>query len=84
MTKRCAEVESIKVDGENVNVLKLGILTQVMIETRGGGPATFKEIIGTAEVDCVRLKKIQIHRFARMCPRAVILFSCESGTLGFP
>ena len=47
-------MESIRVDGENVSVFKRGSLTQVRTETLGGAPATFKETIGTVEVDCAR------------------------------
>jgi surface-adhesin protein E len=52
--KYYVDVESIKVDGENASVLKRGILTQVMTETLGGASATFKETIGTIEIDCMR------------------------------
>lgn len=48
------DVDSIRVDGENVSVLKRGIFTQVLTDTLGGVSATFKETIGTVEIDCAR------------------------------
>ncbi len=52
--KYYVDLQSIKVDGENVSVLKRGVFTQVMTETLGGSPATFKETLGTVEIDCAR------------------------------
>lgn len=52
--KYYVDVESIKVDGENVSVLKRGIFTQIMTDKLGDTPATFKETIGTVEIDCAR------------------------------
>ncbi|MBC8006431.1 MAG: hypothetical protein H7X76_00105 [Prolixibacteraceae bacterium] len=52
--KYYVDVESIKVDGENVSVLKRGIFTEVLSDTLGGASATFKETIGTVEIDCAR------------------------------
>lgn len=48
------DVDSIKVDGENVSVLKRGIFTQILTDTLGDKPATFKETIGMVEIDCAR------------------------------
>ena len=48
------DVESIRVDGENIIVLKRGVFTQVMTDTLGDTPKTFKETIGTVEIDCIR------------------------------
>jgi hypothetical protein len=53
-TKYYVDVDSIKVDGENVSVLKRGIFTQVLTDTLGGASVTFKETIGTVEIDCAR------------------------------
>lgn len=53
-TKYYVDVDSIKVDGENVSVLKHGIFTQVLTDTLGGTSVTFKETIGTVEIDCAR------------------------------
>jgi hypothetical protein len=52
--KYYVDVDSIKVDGENVSVLKRGIFTQILTDTLGGNSATFKETIGTVEIDCAR------------------------------
>ncbi|MBI3529457.1 MAG: hypothetical protein HY067_16015 [Betaproteobacteria bacterium] len=52
--KYYVDVDSIRVDGENVSVLKRGIFTQVLTDTLGGVSATFKETIGTVEIDCAR------------------------------
>ena len=56
------DVDSIKVDGENVSVIKRGIYTQVLTDTLGDKPATFKETVGTVEIDCVR----RINRITRI------------------
>ena len=48
------DVDSIEVDGENVRVLKRGIYTQVHTDNLGGNPTTFRETIGTIELDCGR------------------------------
>jgi hypothetical protein len=52
--KYYVDVDSIRVDGENVIVLKRGVFTQIMTDTLGSAPATFKETIGTVEIDCAR------------------------------
>ena len=52
--KYFVDVDSIRVDGENVSVLKRGVFTQVLTDTLGSVPATFKETIGTVEIDCAR------------------------------
>ena len=52
--KYYVDVDSIKVDGENVRVIKRGIFTQVLTDTFGSTSATFKETIGTVEIDCAR------------------------------
>lgn len=48
------DVDSIQADGENVRVIKRGIFTQVLTDTFGSTSATFKETIGTVEIDCAR------------------------------
>lgn len=48
------DVDSIEVDGENLRVLKRGIYTQVHTDNLGGNPTTFRETIGTIEIDCGR------------------------------
>jgi hypothetical protein len=48
------DVDSIEVDGENVRVRKRGIYTQVLTDELGGNPTTFRETIGTIELDCKR------------------------------
>ena len=53
-TKYYVDVESIEVDGENVLVKKKGIFTHVLTDTFGGKSATFKETIGTVQIDCGR------------------------------
>ena len=52
--KYYVDVDSIKTDGENVIVLKRGVFTQLMTDTLGSTSATFKETIGTVEIDCAR------------------------------
>jgi hypothetical protein len=52
--KYYVDVDSIKVDGENVSVLKRGIFTHVVTDTLGSASANFKETIGTVEIDCAR------------------------------
>ena len=52
--KYYVDVDSIKVDGENVRVIKRGIFTQILTDTFGSTSATFKETIGTVEIDCAR------------------------------
>jgi hypothetical protein len=53
-TKYYVDADSIRVEGENVIVLKRGVLTQFHTETLGGKSATFKETVGTVEIDCAR------------------------------
>ncbi|HYM86002.1 MAG TPA: surface-adhesin E family protein [Pseudoxanthomonas sp.] len=48
------DVDSISVDGENVSVQKRGIYTHVLTDSFGGHPTTFKETVGTIELDCAR------------------------------
>jgi hypothetical protein len=60
--KYYVDVDSIKIDGENVSVLKRGIFTQVLSDTLGGTSATFKETVGTVEIDCAR----RINRVTRI------------------
>ena len=52
--KYYVDVDSIKVDGENVSVLKRALFTQILTDTLSGASATFKETIGTVEIDCAR------------------------------
>ena len=52
--KYFVDVDSISVDGENVSVRKRGIYTHVLTDNFGGQSATFKESIGTIEMDCAR------------------------------
>ena len=60
--KYYVDVDSIKVDGDNVSVLKRGIFTQILTDTLGGASTTFKETIGTVEIDCAR----RINRVTRI------------------
>ena len=53
-TKYYVDIESIEVDGENVIVKKKGIFTHVLTDTFGGKTATFKETVGTVQIDCGR------------------------------
>jgi surface-adhesin protein E len=48
------DVDSISVDGDNVSVQKRGVYTHVLTDNFGGHPTTFKETIGTIELDCAR------------------------------
>ena len=52
--KYYVDVDSIKAEGENVSVLKRGIFTQVLTDRLGGTLATFRQTIGTVEIDCAR------------------------------
>ena len=56
------DVDSIRIDGENVRVLKRGVFTQTLTDTLGGTSATFNQTIGTVEIDCVR----QINRITQI------------------
>jgi hypothetical protein len=48
------DVDSIEVDGENVRVRKKGVYTHVLTDNFGGKSASFKETLGTVELDCGR------------------------------
>ena len=52
--KYYVDVESIEVEGENIRVRKKGIYTHVLTDTFGGKSASFKETVGTVEIDCSR------------------------------
>jgi hypothetical protein len=52
--KYYVDVDSIKVDGENVSVIKRGVFTELLTDTLDNKSATFKETIGTVEIDCAR------------------------------
>ena len=52
--KYYVDMDSISVDGENVSVRKRGIYTHVLTDNLGGHPTTFRETIGTIELDCAR------------------------------
>ncbi|MEK6211807.1 MAG: surface-adhesin E family protein [Pseudomonadota bacterium] len=52
--KYYVDVDSISVDGENVSVQKRGVYTHVLTDNFGGHPTTFKETVGTIELDCAR------------------------------
>jgi hypothetical protein len=56
------DVDSISVDGENVSVQKRGVYTHVLTDDLGGHPTTFKETVGTIELDCTR----RINRVTRI------------------
>jgi hypothetical protein len=56
------DVDSISVDGDNVSVQKRGVYTHVLTDDFGGHPTTFKETIGTIELDCAR----RINRVTRI------------------
>ena len=52
--KYYVDMDSIKVEGDSVRVLKRSVFTQVMTDTLGGKSATFKATVGTIELDCKR------------------------------
>ena len=52
--KYYVDVDSISLDGDNISVRKRGVYTHVLTDTLGGRSATFKETIGTIELDCAR------------------------------
>jgi hypothetical protein len=56
------DVDSISVDGDNVSVQKRGVYTHVLTDNLGGHPTTFKETVGTIELDCAR----RINRVTRI------------------
>lgn len=60
--KYYVDVDSISVDGENVSVQKRGVYTHVLTDNFGGHPTTFKETMGTIELDCAR----RINRVTRI------------------
>jgi len=52
--KYYVDIDSISVDGDNVSVHKRGVYTHVLTDNFDGHPTTFKESIGTVELDCAR------------------------------
>ncbi len=52
--KYYVDVDSISVAGDNVSVHKRGVYTHVLTDNFDGHPTTFKESIGTIELDCAR------------------------------
>src|SRR3954462_15456734 len=60
--KYYVDVDSIRIQGENVLVLKRGVFTQTLTDTLGGTSATFNQTIGTVEIDCAR----QINRITQI------------------
>src|SRR3954466_16297971 len=52
--KYYVDVDSIRIQGENVLVLKRGVFTQVLTDTLGSTSATFNQTVGTVEIDCAR------------------------------
>ena len=52
--KYYVDVDSISFDGDNISVRKRGVYTHVLTDNLGGRSATFKETIGTIELDCAR------------------------------
>jgi len=60
--KYYVDVDSIRIQGENVLVLKRGVFTQVLTDTLGGTSATFNQTVGTVEIDCAR----RINRVTRI------------------
>jgi hypothetical protein len=56
------DVDSISIDGDNVSVQKRGVYTHVLTDNFGGHPTTFKESVGTIELDCAR----RINRVTRI------------------
>jgi hypothetical protein len=60
--KYYVDVDSIRIEGENVRVLKRGVFTQTLTDTLGGTSATFNQTIGTVEIDCAR----QINRITQI------------------
>jgi hypothetical protein len=60
--KYYVDVESIQVHGDSVSVQKRGTFTHVLTDTFGNRTATFKETVGTVEMDCAR----RINRVTRI------------------
>jgi hypothetical protein len=60
--KYYVDVDSIRVEGENVSVEKRGIYSRVLTDNFGGHPTAFKESRGTIELDCAR----RINRVTRI------------------
>jgi len=52
--KYYVDMDSISVDGDNVSVHKRGVYTHVLTDNFDGHATTFKESIGTIELDCAR------------------------------
>lgn len=52
--KYYVDVDSIAVDGDTLRVLKRGVFTQVLTDDLGGAQASFKQTLGTVEIDCGR------------------------------
>ncbi|HVY07862.1 MAG TPA: surface-adhesin E family protein [Burkholderiales bacterium] len=60
--KYYVDAGSIEVKGETVRFLKRGVFTHFLTETLDGHSATFKETLGTVEIDCGR----RINRVTRI------------------
>ncbi len=56
------DVDSISVDGDNVSVQKRGVYSHVLTDNFDGHSATFRESVGTIELDCAR----RINRVTRI------------------
>lgn len=52
--KYYVDLSSIEVEGDTIRVLKKGIYTHALTENLGGASRTFKETLGTLELDCAR------------------------------
>ncbi|HWQ39210.1 MAG TPA: surface-adhesin E family protein [Burkholderiales bacterium] len=48
------DIDSIEVDRETVRFLKRGVYTHTLTENFGGHKTSFKETVGTVEIDCGR------------------------------
>ena len=53
---------SLQVDGETLRFRKKGVYNFNMLETFGDKPVSFRESVGTIEIDCAR----RIHRVVQM------------------
>ena len=60
--KYYVDMDSIKVDGDNVSVHKRGVYTHVLTDNFGGHPTAFRETVGVVELDCGR----RINRVTRI------------------
>ena len=77
--KYYVDTESIRVDGENVSIMKRGVYTRVLTDNFGGHPTAFKETRGNIEIDCGR-RMNRVTQIEMLDENGAVVWS--SGVLG--